>query len=87
MERQKAKISCPTFQKQEPIIKDITDKINRAEEVSEKARFAEELLKEVNVLFSCVDYDDKNLDCKNCYFIADLRKRTADLIIKAKRLA
>jgi hypothetical protein len=86
MHRQKAKISCPTFQKQELIIKDITDKINLAEEVSEKARFAEELLKEVNVLSSCLDYDDKKLDCKNCYFIADLRKRTADLIIRAKRL-
>jgi hypothetical protein len=87
MEEDNAKISCPTFQKQEPLIKDITDKINKAKGVQEKARFAEELQKEVDVLLSCPDYDGKSLDCKSCHFIANLRKKTADLIIKAKRLA
>jgi hypothetical protein len=83
----KAKISCPTFQKQEPVIKDITDKINQAKGVQEKAVYAEELQKEVNVLLSCPDYDKEKLDCESCHFIANLRKKTADLIIKAKRLA
>ncbi len=87
MEENKSKISCPTFQKQEPVIKDITDKINQAKGVLEKARFAEELQKEVEVLLSCPDYDGKRLDCKNCHFIANLRKKTANLIIKAKKLA
>jgi len=87
MHRQKTKISCPTFQKQELITKDITDKINLAEEVSEKARFAEELQKEVGILLNCQDYKRESLDCKNCHFIANLRKKTADLIIKAKNLA
>jgi len=81
------KIDCPTFQKQESVIKDITDKINQAKGVQEKAGFAEELEKEVDVLLSCPDYDDKSLDCKNCHFIANLRKKTANLIIKAKKLA
>ena len=87
MHRQKTKISCPTVQKQELITKDITDKINLAEEVSEKARFAEELQKEVGILLNCQDYKRESLDCKNCHFIANLRKKTADLIIKAKNLA
>ncbi len=87
MEENKSKISCPTFQKQESVIKDITDKINQAKEVQEKARFSGELQKEVNVLLSCPDYDGKRLDCKNCHFIANLRKKTANLIIKAKKLA
>ena len=87
MVKEKPNINCPTFQKQEPIIKDITDKINMAREVQEKARFAEELLKEVDILLSCPDYDGKRLDCKNCHFIANMRKKTANLIIKAKRLA
>ena len=86
MEENKSKISCPTFQKQESVIKDITDKINQAKEVQEKARFADELQREVEVLLSCPDYDVKSLDCKNCRFIANLRKKTADLIIKAKKL-
>jgi len=87
MDKEKDKISCPIFQKQEPIIKEITDKINKARGVQEKAKFAEELLKEVNVLLSCPDYKDTNLDCKNCHFIGNLRKKTANLIIKAKKLA
>jgi hypothetical protein len=80
-------INCTTFQKQEPAIKEITDKINMAQKVMEKARFAEGLQKEVEVLLSCPDYDDKSLDCKNCHFIANLRKKTGSLIIKAKKLA
>lgn len=87
MHKEEPKISCPTFQKQEPVLKDITDRINQASGVQEKARFAEELQKEVGVLLSCPDYDDKRLDCKSCHFIANLRKKTADLIIKAKKLA
>ncbi|OIP34584.1 MAG: hypothetical protein AUK23_01525 [Deltaproteobacteria bacterium CG2_30_43_15] len=86
MHNEEPRISCPTFQKQEPEIKDITDKINMAKGVREKATFAEELQKEADVLLTCPDYDDKKLDCKNCRFIANLRKKTVGLIIKAKKL-
>ncbi len=86
MSEKESKINCLTFQKQEPIIKDITGKINITRGVKEKARFAEELKKEVEVLLSCPDYDGKRLDCKNCRFIANLRQKTANLIIKAKKL-
>jgi len=86
MQKEEPRISCPTFLKQETVIKDITDKINQAKGVREKAIFAEELQKEVDVLLTCSDYDDKKLDCRNCRFIAKLRKKTAGLIIKAKKL-
>ena len=87
MHKKETKISCATFQKQEPIIKDITEKINNVKDVQAKAVFAAELQKEVDVLLSCADYKGSNLDCKNCHFIANLRKKTANLIIKAKKLA
>lgn len=87
MHKEDAKINCPTFQKQEVVIKDITSKINAIEGVIGKAVFAEELRKEVNVLLSCQDYEDASLDCKNCRFIANLRKKTANIIVKAKKLA
>ena len=87
MQKEEAKINCTIFQKQEPVIKDITDKINKAKNVQGKARFAEELQKEVNVLLSCSDHDAKKVDCMNCHTIAKLRVKTADLIIKAKKLA
>lgn len=81
-----SEIRCPTFKKQEPVIKDITDKINKTKDRGEKAKFAEKLQEEVEVLLSCPDFKGKSLDCKNCHFIANLRKKTADLIIKAKKL-
>jgi hypothetical protein len=87
MSRENAKINCPAFQKQEPVIEDITAKINKADSVGKKAAFAEELQKEVGILISCLDYDKRSADCRNCRFIANVRKRTADLIIKAKKLA
>ncbi|MDP2960136.1 MAG: hypothetical protein Q8N71_01820, partial [candidate division Zixibacteria bacterium] len=70
MYENKSKIGCPTFQKQESVIKEITDKINGAKGVQEKAGFAEEIEKEVDVLLSCPDYVEKRLDSKNCHFIA-----------------
>ncbi|MGD0784367.1 MAG: hypothetical protein ABR969_00940 [Sedimentisphaerales bacterium] len=53
----------------------------------EKADFAEELQKEVDSLLSCPDYNEKSEDCSNCHFIANMCKKTADLVIKAKKLA
>ena len=87
MPKESAKIKFSTFQKQEPAIEDITAKINDAKDVVKKAEFAEELREEVNILLSCPDYDEKSIDCKNCRFIANVRKKTADLIIKARKLA
>ena len=87
MHKEDAKINCPTFQKQETVAKDITNKINAIEGVIGEAVFAEELRKEMDVLLSCQDYKDTSLDCKNCHFIAALRRKTTDLIIKAKKLA
>ena len=87
MSEKNAEISCSVFQKQEPVIADITAKINSAKGVLAKAEFAEELQQEVDVLLSCSDYDEENTDCNNCRFIANVRAKTAGLIIKAKKLA
>jgi hypothetical protein len=86
VEENKAKISCPIFQKQELLIKDVTESVNMAKNVQEKAGFAEELEKEVNVLLSCPDYKGESFECKNCHFISNLRKKTSNLIIRAKKL-
>ena len=87
MSKEDSKINCQIFQKQEPMIENITAKINDAKGVLEKADFAKELQQEVNVLLSCPDYNEKSTDCSNCRFIANVRKKTTDLIIKAKKLA
>ncbi len=87
MDKERSKINCPIFQKQEPIIKELANNINKAKGIEEKARVSEELKKEIGVLLSCSDYDEKRLDCSSCRFIANLRKRAVDLIIKAKKLS
>lgn len=87
MDKEKSKIICQVFQKQEAVIKDITNRINTIERVVGKAVFAEELRKKVDALLACQDYKDTSPDCKNCHFIANLRRETADLIVKAKKLA
>ncbi len=87
MTKEDAKINCAAFQRQEPVIAEITAKINIAKGVLEKAEFAEKLQEEVDVLLSCPDYNKKNEDCGHCRFIANVRKKTTDLIIKAKKSA
>ncbi len=86
MHKEETKISCLAFQRKETIIRDFTDRINAVKIVQEKARFAEEIQKEVDVFLSCAGYKKESLDCKNCHFIANLRKKTANIIIKAKEL-
>ena len=87
MSKENVKINCSTFQKQEPVIEDITSKINSARNTTDKAEFAKNLQEEVDVLLSCPDYDKKSMDCNNCRFIANVRTKTASLIIKAEKLA
>lgn len=76
------RIHCARFQNQESLIKDSTDKINKAKSVPEKAAYAERLQREANILLSCLNYDEESLDCKNCHIIATLHKQAARLIVK-----
>jgi len=87
MKEDKPTISCPTFQAQEPVIEHIIAKVNGVKDIAQKAELAEELHEEVEVLISCPEYDEKSADCNKCRFNANLREKTATLIIKAKRLA
>ena len=80
-------IKCPTFLKQEPGINKLTESINQAEAVQEKAALALELQKEVNVLLECPDYKRDGAECRNCHFLATVRKKTAEIIIMAQKLA
>ncbi len=87
MQKEETEINCPTFRMQEFLMKALTSTINRAKGVVEKAKFADELQKEVSVLLNCSDYKKETLDCKNCRLISNLRKKTAGIIIKAKELS
>ena len=87
MHKDKISLNCEIFLKKELLIKHITNRINKEKHILGKVKYAEELAKEVKELLDCSDYDENKLDCENCHFIANLRRKTANLIIKAKSLA
>ena len=84
--RKEKKIKCPIFQSKNEEIEGVTKAINEAENIERKALLAERLIKEAEDLLSCEYFDEKRADCKICHYIADLRKKTANLILKAKEL-
>ncbi len=86
MYREQVKISCSIFQKQEPIIKEFTDRLNKVKDYQQKQELASDLSRYVDMLLECLEYNVNSLDCKNCRFISNLRKKTANIIIRAREL-
>ncbi|MDO9575705.1 MAG: hypothetical protein Q7J55_04180 [bacterium] len=82
MQEEKPDIGCETFLQREPRIKFLTDRINLAETIDEKAQFAEELASEAKSLLDCGDYNEERLDCINCQTVSSLREKMATLILK-----
>lgn len=86
MHREQDRITCSIFQQKEPIIKEFTSRLNEVEDYQHKVELASDLSRYVNMLLECLEYNADSLDCKNCRFISNLRKKTANIIIKAKEL-
>lgn len=80
-------INCELFQKQEKVMKDLTNKINAAKDVHMKAQYAKELKSKLDNMLSSEDFSKHILECESCRLIANLRKRTVELIIKVEKLA
>lgn len=82
-------IICPInlFQPQEKKMQSIIQEINVSKNINEKASYANELQKEVNVLLECKSYDEKNLNCKTCQTVADLRQKAVEIVLKTAKVA
>jgi hypothetical protein len=61
--------------------------LDNKNEAQKKSQFSNEMLKETDVILSCTDYKSESLDCKDCHMLTNLRKKAANLIIKAEKLA
>jgi len=79
-------ISCSIFQQKEFSIKEFTDRLNKVEDYQHKIELASDLSRYADMLLECLEYNANSLDCKNCRIISNIRKKTADIIIKAKGL-
>jgi len=75
-------MNCPLCLKENFEIENLNKNINQAKGVLEKAKFAKILLGKANSLIE--RHEDKSLPCIS---ILNLRKRTAELIIKSQKLA
>ncbi len=80
-------IQCPIFRAQEERIQHLTEQINQAQPVKEKAPLAEELSQAAQELLDCAEYQEYSLDCTYCQRFSQLRQKTAQLILVARRLA
>lgn len=78
-------IDCPTYLHLEEEMRRLTDEINKATGIAEKAVKAEELRAEAEELLSCKGYDGERWDCGNCQRIASLKKAVAEVIIQVSK--
>jgi len=80
-------IDCPIdlFRKQESKIQELTQQINEARRIQQKAELAHALREEVEVLLRCSAYDEGNIHCVNCQAISGVRSKTATLILRTEK--
>ncbi len=83
MQQRYDEISCSIFQQKEFIIREFTDRLNKVKDYQHKQELASDLLRYVDMLLECLEYNN-SLDCKNCRFISNMRKKTVGIIIKVK---
>lgn len=84
----RASLDCPIdlFPRQEAEITRLTDSINQAPTAAEKAPWAQTLMEVVEILLDCQAYDEGGLNCRLCRQFSQLRRKTAELVVKAGRL-
>ena len=75
-------IECPTYTNLEGEMGRLTDEINKARDVVEKAAKAGELRERADMLLACQKYNGESWDCRECRRIASLRKSVSEVIIQ-----
>jgi hypothetical protein len=83
-----AAINCPIdlFSSQEAEMVQLTQHINQARTAAAKVPAALSLMKIADVLLACHAYDEQHLDCRLCREFAQLRRKTAGIIVEAANL-
>ena len=86
-EEEEQTIPCPICRRANPAIEALNRQINQAGVVTDKAYFARQLITKVEEVLK--EHGDPEGDpvAKACRSVLDLRKQTAELILKAQKLA
>ncbi len=85
----RASIQCPIglFDDQEVRMAALAEAVNQASTPLAKAPWADEIMAAADELLACEAYDESSRDCRLCHRFADLRRRTAALIVKVAQVA
>ena len=75
-------ISCGRFQTKGSICTTLTEQVNAAQSIGQKAAKAEELIEVAEELLACEEYEQANVECLYCHGFSVLRRKTAALILK-----
>ena len=87
MTDEEVSIHCPIFRAQESTCVRLTERINVARTLTEKMTAVLELINAVQELLDCDEYDEQATDCQYCHRFSALRKKTAELALKAGDIA
>lgn len=81
-------IDCPIdlFPKQESKIQELTQQINEARRIQQKAELAHALGDELEVLLRCSAFDEGNIHCANCQVISAWRSKTVTLLLRTEKV-
>ena len=85
MEKSEQLISCPICQKANPQIEALNRQINQARTPKDKAPFAHKLIAKVDAVLE-EHGPIEGPFAKGCRTVLNLRKQTAELILKAQKL-
>jgi len=80
-------IPCPICRKANPAIETLNRQINQARVITDKANFARQLIAKVDEVLQAHGDPKEDPVTKACRSVLNLRKQTAEMILKAQKLA
>jgi predicted transcriptional regulator len=78
-------MSCSKYLKAERAIRQLTEEVNAAEDVTTKMDKAWELIRIADSFLSCTEYKKGDWSCEGCHRVALLRKEAAQIILHVSK--
>jgi ArsR family transcriptional regulator len=85
VEKRPQTMSCSKYLEAERAIRQLTEEMNRAENLATKADKARELIRAVDSLLSCTKHKKGDWSCEGCHRVALLRKEAAQIILHVSK--
>jgi len=83
--RHSSRSECVKLKEMTKSIEGLTQEINLATDINDKASHAVELRGLVESLLTCEEFDEKYQECVNCHRVANLRKNVSTIILQISK--